>query len=336
MKGKLIENSNLISEIEYGSKLFSDILNCLDNARKEHIPDLCWKKLGGWKGAANQQYNAKEMMQHWVGYAENLVTKKDLFWWYESLWEIDHLNLLDRLNVSAEDEKSPVTTLTVSDLGHIWDMNIATNYLDFENDGVRVLEVGVGYGRLCEFFINILPKVERYVLVDVVPASLHYAYKYLVRVFGKERVGALFCRDKSPRDYQIYITVPWDFDVLESAKFNLIMNIQSMQEMTQDNVDFYLGLFDKLLLDNGGWVYLCNRRDHVFRGKWNIPNSWLRVIYHTSPRSWIRDFPSELYKVGEGDFHGKIPLVDKFREQDINGFKEKKLSKAVMKRYKVY
>ena len=97
LKGKIIENSNLISEIDFDSKLFSDILNCLDNARKEHIPDLCWKELGGWKGNADQQYNAKEMMFHWVGYAKNFITKKDLFWWYESLLEIDHLNLLDKL-----------------------------------------------------------------------------------------------------------------------------------------------------------------------------------------------------------------------------------------------
>ena len=332
----MIKSGNFILNIEYDKELFLDILKCLDETRKAYVPDLCWKKLGGWKEDVDQRFDAKEMMQHWVGYAKNPITQKDLFWWYESLREIDHLNLLDKLNVSAEDEKSPVTSLTVSDLGHIYDINIATNFLDFENDGVRVLETGAGYGRLCEFFINLLPKVEKYVLVDVVPASLHYAYKYLIKAMGQEKVGAFFCRNKSPRDYQVYITVPWDYDLLESIPYNLALNIQSMQEMTQENVDFYFQLFNRLLLKNEGWVYLCNRKDHVFKGKWNIPQGWLKVIDHASPRSWIREFPSELYKVGKGDFHGKIPLVEKFHQQKMAGFREKKIANALKEKYELY
>ena len=332
----MIKSSHFILEIEYDNELFSDILNCLDDKRTEFIPDLVWKKLGGWREDTNLQYNAKEMMQHWVGYAKNPITKRDLFWWYESLHEIDHLGLLEKLNVSADDENSPVVSLAVSDLGHIWDMNIATNYLDAENREIRVLEVGAGYGRLCEFFMNALPKVEKYVLIDVVPASLHYAYRYLVEVFGQDSVGAYFRRDKAPHEYQIYITVPWDEEVLSSIKFNLAMNIQSMQEMTQSNVDFYLDLFNKLLVGNGGWVYLCNRRDHVFKGEWNIPVSWVEVIYHASPRSWIREFPSELYNVENSDYFGEIPLVDIFHRQFLEGFKEKKVLEARRSNFDLY
>jgi hypothetical protein len=72
------------------------------------------------------------------------------------------------------------------------------------------------------------------------------------------------------------------------------VNIESFQEMTQAAVDAYIDLFDRVA-DEDAIFYISNAHDYQFRGSWNYPPTWRRLICSNTPRSWTHDHPTELF-----------------------------------------
>ena len=92
----MIKSGDYINRIDFDKSLFSDILSCLDDTRKEYIPAKGWKEGIGMLGNDfDRCFNSNEMFNHWSGYAKNMISNRDLFWWHESLSEVDHLNVSD-------------------------------------------------------------------------------------------------------------------------------------------------------------------------------------------------------------------------------------------------
>ncbi len=224
-------------------------------------------------------------------------------------------------DANVADERA-VQDLTGADLGSIVDLNLLYTFSP-DRAVTRVLEVGGGYGRMAEAAYNVFGSSIRWVVADAVPASLVYAYEYLSRACPDARVGAYYNGDDFDLEaFDLYVVPTWRLDhQVGDARYETLVNIESMQEMTQASVDAYLELFDRVAVDDAT-VYLANARDYLFRGDWNYPPSWRRVFCANTPRSWTRDHPTEIFVRASGDhtavnaaldaayYHGLPPVAD--------------------------
>jgi hypothetical protein len=133
-------------------------------------------------------------------------------------------------------------------------------------------------------------------MVDAVPASLVYARDYLRAACPDARIGFYYDDDASEiENFDCYIAPAWHFQELNgSARYDACVNIESFQEMTQAAVDAYIDLFDRVA-DEDAIFYISNAHDYQFRGSWNYPPTWRRLICSNTPRSWTHDHPTELF-----------------------------------------
>jgi hypothetical protein len=160
---------------------------------------------------------------------------------------------------------------------------------------LRVVEVGGGFGRLVEALRYIASLQVEYVLVDAVPGSMMFAYLYLRKHYPELRIGLSYAGDVyAAGQWDVFIMSSWQVQQLPDGYFDLAINIDSFQEMNQGHVDFFLGLFDRLLRDQG-MVYVSNSRDYRFTGAFNFPAHWDCRYMRRSPRSWTRNHPTEIF-----------------------------------------
>ena len=197
-------------------------------------------------------------------------------------------------------------SLKVGDLGSIFDLTLMHEMSEpYRRPVTRILEVGGGYGRLAECAINIFGDSVRYVLIDSVPGSLCYAAEYLRKACPDAKIGAFL--DGDPFDlaaYQCYVIPTWHFHRINTYKYNLFVSINSMQEMSQTHVDWYLKLFDHIA-DFEALLYLNNAHDYAFRGTWNFPARWQKLLSASTPRSWSDDHPAEVFVTRDSADHSR-------------------------------
>jgi hypothetical protein len=182
------------------------------------------------------------------------------------------------------------------DLGLIWAARSGTPQC---SDPLRVLEVGGGYGRLAEALVANWPgAIHRHVLVDAVPSSLAAAHAYLTQAVPRARVRVLLrgadayggvC--DSSDGYEVTIVPSWNLSLLPREEYNLVVNIESFQEMDPAYVSYWLGLMDERLVD-GGLAYISNSRTYVNRTPTELPAGWSIEIQTETPRSWTWDHPT--------------------------------------------
>lgn len=239
----------------------------------------------------------ERMLDPWVGVTGMKLVEADVLAKYEPfLRKIDHLRLL------PEDMFTHTRTngWRETDFGSILDVSLITMFSGIHSsDTLSVCEVGGGYGRLAEVFLQLFPKVH-YVLIDAVPGSLMYAYLYLKSQFPELKIGSYYAGDSYGRDYHCYILPAWRAGIIPDQSFDVCANIESMQEMAQHHVDHYIRMFDRLAAP-GGWIYLSNARDYFFKGSWNIPAHWESRYLNNTPRSWTADHPTHILRKGAGD-----------------------------------
>ena len=183
-----------------------------------------------------------------------------------------------------------------------------------ERRPLRLLEVGGGYGRGAEAIAHVLSERGvpfHYVLLDVVPASLMYACKYLRRAFAGDarvRVGCAHAGDAyDPRRYELYVTTTWHYEALrrrpEGAAgspppVDAAINTESMQEMDAWQVHEYLHLMDAAVRE-GGLVYNSNSRRYIYAGAWRWPSRWRAEYARALPgKAWTRDHRTYIFRVG--------------------------------------
>ena len=256
----------------------------------------------------------QKMMEPFVGSTGLQNINRDVIQeYYSYLKEIDHLGVLLNYFEPNGEMKSQANDLLITDLGSIIDINIISAFLNPVAEKYNVLEVGGGYGRLAEVFLNMYDEKNiKYMLLDVVPASLMYSYLYLSKNFPNLRIGFYYNEDPFNMDlFDCYIMPAWHFDVSTFAeKFDCCINIQSMQEMNQYHIDYYLSLFNKMLKDGSGIAYISNEKDYIFRGEWNYPRNWKLLFKTRTPRSWTRNSPTEVFLKETGSFEKQNQLVD--------------------------
>jgi hypothetical protein len=195
--------------------------------------------------------------------------------------------------------------LKVGDLGSIFDLTLMHEMsAPYRRPVTRILEVGGGYGRLAECAVNVFSDSVRYVLIDAVPGSLCYAAEYLRKSCPGALIGAYL--DGDPFDlatYQCYVIPTWHFRRLNTYRYNVLVSVNSMQEMSQEHVDWYLKLFDDTA-DIEALVYLNNAHDYTFRGAWKFPAHWQKVLSASTPRSWSGNHPAEVFVARDSTNHG--------------------------------
>ena len=299
-----------LGTLPQNAALFSTIADDLRRNAKQHRPADVWLAAGGGgDGQTPSAFSPEKLLGPWLGFGSTRITDESSFWYHDYLRSIDRLGLVEHYFADEGGRKETASALLVADLGSIIDVNLASAFVE-QRDGqpLYVVEVGGGYGRLAEAFFNIFPRQVKWVFVDAVPSSLLYAYEYLTRSNPDIKVGFSYRDDPFDMDrFDCYIAPTWRMESLPKNYFDLAINVQSMQEMDQHHVDYYLQWFDGALRHRG-IAYLCNRRDHVFRGQWNYPDHWECLLYEPTPRSFTRDFPAEVHRKGERSYRTENQL----------------------------
>lgn len=261
-----------------------------------------------------QKYSKLQMMLGpWVGPTGMKYIDESTIQKYE-----DYLNSIDHLKLLPKDIKAygQSNGWIEADLGSVMDMNLITAFAGISlRNKVTICEVGGGYGRLAEAFLNGMWNPVHYVLVDAVPGSLMYAHLYLGAQFPELLIGSYYNGDAYSEGFDCYVMPSWYSHILPNASFDICINVESMQEMSQCHVDSYFCLFDRVIKPEGE-VYISNARDYVFRGEWNIPKCWETLFLHNTPRSWSADHPTHILRKRVGDFSLEREMLEgAFRQQ---------------------
>jgi SAM-dependent methyltransferase len=243
----------------------------------------------------------KALMKAWIGETAGRPSQAVISKYRRFSAHSDPLGLWQP-NVEESEDGIP---LLQADLGSIMDLNLLYAFsASPERNVTRVLEVGGGYGRLAEAASNIFGRSLKYVLVDAVPASLYYSRKYLAHACPDARIGSFYeggSDDFDLENYDIAIMPSWHFEKLNRSSFDICVNIESMQEMNQEHVSYYLNLFQSVAAD-GATIYLSNAHDYYFRGSFNYPKNWQKLSCSNTPRSWTLDHPTELFRKTSRDY----------------------------------
>ena len=255
----------------------------------------------------------EKMLEPFIGNTGLQTVNKDVIQnYYTYLKKIDRLDILHNYFEADGEIRDQARGLLITDLGSIIDVNIISSSLDPAAEQYQILEVGGGYGRLAEAFLNMYGENVKYVLLDAVPASLMYSYLYLSENFPNMRIGFYYRGDPYDMNlFDCYIMPAWHFDgSAHTGSFDCCINVQSMQEMNQYHIDHYLNLFNTLLKEGSGIAYISNEKDYIFRGEWNYPKNWKLLLKTRTPRSWTRNSPTEVFLKSAGSFERENRFMD--------------------------
>jgi hypothetical protein len=105
----------------------------------------------------------------------------------------------------------------------------------YANSPKRILEIGGGYGEIARLWLtNSIAPAESYVIVDI-PESLFFAEVALKAEFGDQVAYFEGC---DPGTRILLVPIPYLNELTRPA--DLVVNTGSMQEMTDEWVDFYI------------------------------------------------------------------------------------------------
>jgi tetratricopeptide (TPR) repeat protein len=126
------------------------------------------------------------------------------------------------------------------------------------------------------------------------------------------RIGFYYEEDALDLElFDCYIMPAWHFDPSpHTGSFDCSINVQSMQEMNQYHIDYYLSLFNTILKEGGGIAYLSNEKDYIFQGEWTYPKNWKLLLKTRTPRSWTRNSPTEVFLKSAGSFEKENRWID--------------------------
>ena len=244
------------------------------------------------KAYQNRHSSSEKILDVWIGSKGMQTIDRDTIEHYSDFLEaVDFLGLWPTF-IEQHDQFD----YKVTDLGSIIDVNLISGLIEPDIEKLHILEVGGGYGRLAEAFLNVYKDQVKYVMLDSVPASLMFAYLYLKTNYPDLKIGYYYHDDEfDMQQFDVYIMPSWHFDRLNRIHYDVAVNIESMQEMLQWHVDYYIDLFNRLTKDKG-LIYISNSRDYVFQGDWNYPDNWERLMAFNTPRSWTHHHPTEIFR----------------------------------------
>lgn len=240
-----------------------------------------------------------DMLPLWIGSGAIRAITPDILEKYQPF--LNECDLLELIPSFLDADIGEDYTRRIADLGTIIDVNLIVAHLQHRgDDSVHFLEIGGGYGRLAEAFMGLFGHQAKYVIVDAVPESLVYAYLYLSKNFPDRKIWFYYIDNSFDlRTHDCYIIPAWHFSELNSYQFDVCINVDSMQEMSQEQVEHYVWLFDQATR-LGGEIYLSNSRDYHQR-EFNYPKHWCQLYKRRTPQSWTPDYPTEIFRKADRD-----------------------------------
>tara|TARA_Y100001970_G_scaffold149443_1_gene183382 strand:- start:22574 stop:23443 length:870 start_codon:yes stop_codon:yes gene_type:complete len=106
----------------------------------------------------------------------------------------------------------------------------------------NILEIGAGYGRTSNFILNFFDKIKTYTIIDFEEIFNKYAFKYLKNNLSKTNFKKIRFIDVK------------EVKKVQDLKFDLCINIDSMQEMDVGTISNYLKIISKQCKS----FYSCN------------------------------------------------------------------------------
>jgi putative sugar O-methyltransferase len=286
-------------KIEPNKDLLRDLTIEMQNSMAQHgKPSKFWMLpdelvsaemelvLNAWCGTVGELFLSDEKKIAEISGSKTIVNELERF-----IKSIDHLGIMENQTIQDLANKN----WRYMDLGSLMDMLLLTAFVDLENEKpYKILEIGGGFGRLADFLFLSSKANLKYVNIDAVPVSLMYAYLYLKKNFPNKKVS-IKTNNSQPEDHcDILILPAWHIDKTSINQADISINIESMQEMSQELVDFYFSYINENTCKNG-LIYLVNSRDYKFQGAWNIPKNWRCILKNRTPRSWTLNHPVEIF-----------------------------------------
>ena len=246
------------------------------NLRKDPMSIYGMEVIGvpGWVGGGSAHETPWKHHDRYIGFVS----------------ELDDLKLLDRY---------PKTYKSRQFLDAVAEINLMYKYCGLR-DGLTLLDLGGGYGRLAEF---LLPQFKvSYIVVEAVALSLLVAPQYVSQVLGINVNSYWGAKDNNFSKYAFSVWPAWEIqEIITQA--DILINIHSMQEMGDTKCGSYLNLFDKFKKEDT-FIFLKNNYKYITRN-WNFPNRWKFIYEHKAwpcteglvdgvwqdtPRTWVRIF----------------------------------------------
>jgi SAM-dependent methyltransferase len=156
------------------------------------------------------------------------------------------------------------------------------------DEGISVLEIGGGYGRLAMFFLAYFGENCHYVSVDFAPSSLLFAPQVIRQLFLGLRVGQ-YDSPKNLYDYHFYSLPAWETGNLFIDFYDQGINIHSFQEMDRRSVDFYKGILWESMKPSG-MLYVVNNPPEK--------DGWYTNHNYYNLGSLFKEFYSQKYPIG--------------------------------------
>jgi len=229
------------------------------------------------------------------------------------LWEIairkDKLKLLNWL-----EEPMIGNPIQVEYKGHrvtqdlcnsVIEINAVMEAINFDTEKtLRVAELGAGYGRIANVLLQIIKKIQ-VVIIDIPPA-LYVSQWYLSKLFANHFVFKY-------RDFSSYQEIKQEFEhssvaflspaqieYLPEQMFDLFINISSLHEMTNAQIEMWFNHIDRTCK---GWFYskqyIESRNDFdgivVRQNDYPVKTHWKELFNRTCPVQG--EFFEALYKV---------------------------------------
>ena len=195
----------------------SNINNIFSNLDENFLTDF--RKLGKANGKLTS-WNANEPTSRWFKFLLfNRVKEKDdsFFNIYKSLGDT---SLGSPIFVSHKE-----CEVNLDYLLSIEEFNFINKNLNFE-EIKTVVEIGAGFGRTSHVLLKLVDSINKYIIIDL-PELLSISKKYLESVLSEE----LFSK--------IIFYSNMDLEI-EDINSDLVLNINSFQEMPSDVIDYYM------------------------------------------------------------------------------------------------
>jgi putative sugar O-methyltransferase len=178
--------------------------------------------------------------------------------------------------------------ILLADLGTVIDLSIIDHFHNI-NSNSNILEIGGGYGRLAGGFAA-NGNFNSYNLVDVVPSSLSLAEIYL-------NGNHLNVHKGFSGSYSMAINLLNldDLSDIPAESMDLVINLESFQEMTQDWVDFWIKIINSKTKSNS-YFYHSNSYGYKNFFELNLGESWKLISVYDHPRHWTNEHRTEVWR----------------------------------------
>ena len=244
--------------------------------------------MGAWNDASNPIYiknsTTSRFMDDLIGISGMRVPKIKEVREYKSFLKLNNYQFnFFRLYYSVFRKK-----ILLTDLGTIVDFSIVNSVLNKSNP-ISVMEIGGGYGRLAYGLLK-NREILNYILVDPIPSSIALAADYL----DKNEFAFKIITSIDEQLHRINLIHPSDLKIVPDNSVDLVINIESFQEMTQEWVDTYIDIINMKTRANS-FFYHSNTFEYKNRFKLNLGAHWKLLTSFNHPRHWTDSHRTEVY-----------------------------------------